>query len=130
MLSWFFSTGTQVTYERRILDPVSLIGTVQYSPNIAWGLHEYDQASYFNVTAGGRYYWGSLLKDAARDVNIGTYSKYIPKLFTDALGGFYVGVSGMYSHVIADDRSDSNYIATANAYGGGSRSGMQVHLQR
>ena len=112
LLNWY-----KVSYERRVTDSVSVIGGVQYTPDLLWGLHGYDKVSYLNFTGGGRYYWGSLLKDAARDVNIGKYSKHIPKMFTDALGGFYVGLSGMYSHAVIDDTTDSDYVARANAYG-------------
>ncbi len=112
LLNWY-----KVSYERRLLDQVSLVGTVQYTPDLLWGIHGYDRVSYFNLAAGGRYYWGSLLKEPARDVSLGAYSKHIPKLFADALGGFYVGLTGTYSHAVIDDTTDNDFVASANAFG-------------
>jgi hypothetical protein len=112
LINWY-----KVSYERRIMDEVSLIGTVQYTPDLLWGFHTYDKVSYTNLAVGGRYYWGSLLKEPAGDVDLGSYSKHVKRMFTDALGGFYIGLTGTYSHAVIDDSTDNDYVAKANAVG-------------
>jgi hypothetical protein len=117
---WMLFNIYKLCYERKVADQFSAALEVIYSPDFLWGLHEYSTLTYLDVTAKGRYYFGSLLKDSAEDVDIEGYQKYIGRLFTDALGGLYVGAFGGYVNSIVEKGEDASFFnATFNGYGGG-----------
>jgi len=123
---WLLLNTYKGSYERRISDQFSAQIEVAYSPNFLFGLHEYETLTYLDVIVEGRYYFGSLLKDQADEVEFGSANKYLSKIFTDALGGLYIGLYGGYVNSIVEDGEGLNYYkGTFNGAGGGAELGLK-----
>src|SRR6056297_301086 len=123
---WILFNIYKGSYERRIADQFSALVEATYSPDFLWGLHEYSTLTYLDLTLKGRWYFGSLLKESARDVDIEGYEKHISRMFTDALGGLYVGAFGGYVNSIVEKGEDASFFRAAfNGYGGGLEAGCK-----
>lgn len=123
---WLLVNTYKGSYERRITDQFSAQLEVAYSPDFAFGLHKYETLTYLDVIVEGRYYFGSLLKDQASEVEFGSAGKYLSKIFTDALGGLYIGLYGGYVNSIVEDGEGVNYYkGIFNGAGGGAELGLK-----
>ena len=123
---WILFNIYKGSYEKRVADQFSALIEVAYSPDFLWGLHEYSTLTYLDTTLKGRWYFGSLLKESVKDVDIEEYNKYLSRLFTDALGGLYVGAFGGYVNSIVEEGEGENFFRAAfNGYGGGLEAGCK-----
>jgi hypothetical protein len=117
---WLIFNTYKGSYERLIFDQFSLQVEAAYSPDFFWGLHEYNSLTYLDITGEARYYFGHFLKDAAAEVDLGEYSKHLSRIFTDGIGGLYIGVFGGYVNSVLEDGKDASYFkGTFNGFGGG-----------
>ena len=117
---WLIFNTYKGSYERLIFDQFSLQAEVAYSPNFFWGLHDYNSLTYLDIIGEARYYFGHFLKDAAAEVDIKEYNKYLTRIFTDGLGGLYVGVFGGYVNSTFEHGEDTSYFkGSFNGFGGG-----------
>jgi hypothetical protein len=97
-----------------------------YSPDFLWGLHEYSTLTYLDLVGKGRYYIGSLLKEQAGDVDIAGLEKHVRRIFTDALGGLYLGAFAGYVNSVVEKGSDADFFrAEFNGFGGGIEAGIK-----
>jgi len=123
---WLLVNTYKGSYEQRITKQISGQLEIAYSPDFVWGLHEYNKLTYLDVILQGRYYVGSLLKEQAKDVDIASANDYLMKIFTDALGGLYVGVFGGYVNAgieVGEDIDFQKY--QFNGAGGGLELGVK-----
>ena len=102
---WAFS------YERALTDQISVKGSVAYSPNLAW----VSEISYLDLTAEGRYYWGSHLKDFAKDLPFG--QDVTGKIFAEAISGLYAGVFGGTVSATGKNLNSSDGLFDASFFG-------------
>ncbi len=123
---WILFNIYKVSYERRVAGQFSALVETTYSPNFLWGLHEYSTLTYLDLTAKGRWYFGHLLKESAEDVDIEGYGKHLSRIFTDALGGLYIGAFGGYVNSVVEKGEDAAFFrAVFNGYGGGLEAGCK-----
>lgn len=117
---WILFNIYKLSYERRMAGQVSVMGEVTYSPDFLWGLHEYSTLTYLDLIGKGRYYFGSHLKEAAADVDLPQYQKHFQRIFSDALGGLFVGgFVGYVNSIVEQGEEETFYRASFNGFGGG-----------
>ncbi len=123
---WLLFNIYKGSCERKVAGQFSALVETAYSPDFLWGLHDYSTLTYLDLTVKGRWYFGSLLKESAQDVDIEGYGKYFSKMFTDALGGLYVGAFGGYVNSVVEKGEDAAFFkAVFNGYGGGLEAGCK-----
>ena len=117
---WILFNIYKFSYERRMAGQFSVMGEITYSPDFLWGLHEYSTLTYLDLIGKGRYYFGSHLKEAAADVDLPQYQKHFKRMFTDALGGLFVGgFVGYVNSVVEKGDEETFFHASFNGFGGG-----------
>ena len=117
---WILFNIYKVSYERRVAGQFSAMGEITYSPDFLWGLHEYSTLTYLDLIGKGRYYFGSHLKEAAAEVDLPQFQKHFQRIFTDALGGLYVGgFVGYVNSIVEKGDEETFFHAAFNGFGGG-----------
>lgn len=117
---WLIFNTYKGSYERLIFDQFSLQAEIAYSPDFFWGMHDYNRITLLDIIGEARYYYGHFLKDAASQVDFRNFNTHFARLFTDALGGLYVGgFVGYVNSVVEDGENSTYYKGTLNGVGGG-----------